>query len=110
MRVFAALAAAVIVFAPVADAAAGAGPGSRLSTVPRSTMLRIFSLSTLAAGTAAVHCALLYTDRRFAATAFYQASLNVFTIVGALSLWKFLGVYGFAIGYARARGCSSRIV
>src|SRR5205807_5826643 len=48
---------------------------------------------------AAVHCALLYTDRRFLPTAFYQAALNVFTIAGALSLWKFAGVYAFAIGY-----------
>jgi SAM-dependent methyltransferase len=31
------------------------------------TILRISALSTIAAGAAAVHCALLYTDRRFAA-------------------------------------------
>ena len=49
---------------------------------------------------AAIHAALLYTDRRFAPSAFYQATLNVFTIAGALSLWKFFGVYGFAIGYS----------
>jgi putative peptidoglycan lipid II flippase len=61
--------------------------------------LRILSLSTVAAGAAAVHYALLFTDRRFAPTAFYQAALNVFTIAGALSLWKFVGVYAFAIGY-----------
>jgi putative peptidoglycan lipid II flippase len=61
--------------------------------------LRIFSLSTIAAGTGAVQCALLYTDRRFAPTAFYQAALNLFTILGALSLWKPLGVYAFALGY-----------
>ena len=42
---------------------------------------------------------MLYTDRRFAPTAFYQAALNVFTIAGALCLWKFVGVYAFAIGY-----------
>src|SRR5262249_50659618 len=42
----------------------------------------------------------LYTDRRFAPSAFYQAVLNVFTIAGALSFWKFFGVYGFAIGYS----------
>jgi len=63
------------------------------------TILRILALSTLAAGVAAVHCALLYTDRRFAPTAFYQATLNVFIITGALSLWRFVGVYAFAIGY-----------
>jgi len=53
----------------------------------------------VAAGVAAVHCALLFTDRRFAPTAFYQAALNVFTIIAALSLWKLLGVYAFAVGY-----------
>jgi peptidoglycan biosynthesis protein MviN/MurJ (putative lipid II flippase) len=36
----------------------------------------------VAAGVAAVHCAMLYTDRRFGPAAFYQAALNVFTIIG----------------------------
>jgi putative peptidoglycan lipid II flippase len=63
------------------------------------TNLRIFALSIIAAGAGAVQCALLYTDRRFLPTAFYQAALNLFTIVGALSLWKLLGVHAFAIGY-----------
>ncbi len=63
------------------------------------TILRIVSVSSLAAGTAALHAAFLFTHRRFAATAFNQASLNVFTIIAALSLWRVMGVYGFAIGY-----------
>jgi putative peptidoglycan lipid II flippase len=63
------------------------------------TLLRIFALSTLAAGTAALYSALLYTDRRFAPAAFYQAAINVCTIAGALSLWKLLGIYAFALGY-----------
>ncbi len=62
-------------------------------------ILRILALSTAAAGVAAVHCAMLYTHRRFGPAAFYQAALNVFTIAGALILWKFVGVYAFAIGY-----------
>ena len=62
-------------------------------------IFRIVALSTVAAGSGAIHCALLYTARRFAPFTFYQASLNLFTIIGALSLWKVLGVYGFAIGY-----------
>jgi putative peptidoglycan lipid II flippase len=62
-------------------------------------ILRILALSTLGAGVAAVHCAMLYTDRRFGPAAFYQAALNVFTIAAALCLWKFVGVYAFAIGY-----------
>jgi putative peptidoglycan lipid II flippase len=75
-------------------------PGLDPDYLPISTnILRILSLSTLAAGLTAVQCALLYTERRFAPTAFYQASLNLFTIVCALALWNWLGVYGFAIGY-----------
>ena len=64
------------------------------------TILRIAAISSLPAGTAALHVAFLYTHRRFAATAFYQASLNVFAIACAIGLWRVAGVYGFAIGYA----------
>lgn len=62
-------------------------------------ILRILSVSTVAAGAGALYCALLYTDRRFAPTAFYQAALNACTIACALALWKPLGIYAFAIGY-----------
>jgi putative peptidoglycan lipid II flippase len=65
-----------------------------------TNILRILALSTVATGVGSVHCALLYTDRRFGPAAFYQAALNVFTIGGALILWKVVGVYAFAIGYA----------
>lgn len=67
-------------------------------------LLRILSLSTFFAGSAAVYWALLYTDRRFGLAAFYQAALNVFTIAGALCLWRFLGVYAFAVGYTVGAG------
>lgn len=73
-------------------------------------VLRILSISTVAAGAAAIHCALLYTDRRFAPTAFYQAALNLFTILGALTLWKLLGVYAFAIGYTAGAWAQLAIV
>jgi putative peptidoglycan lipid II flippase len=63
------------------------------------TILRIVSISSLAAGAAALYSAFLFTHRRFAATAFNQATLNVCTIIAALSLWRLVGVYGFAIGY-----------
>jgi putative peptidoglycan lipid II flippase len=97
--VLAGVAAVVIVTAPwlMRALAPGLDPAYLGNAV---TIMRILALSTLAAGVAAVHCALLYTDRRFAPTAFYQATLNVFIIAGALSLWKFAGVYSFAIGYA----------
>ena len=61
--------------------------------------LRILAVSPVAAGTSAVYCALLYTDRRFGPTAFYGASLNLFTVFAALSLWRVLGVYAFSLGY-----------
>ena len=95
---FSAIAAAVILAAPwlMRVLAPGLDPAYFAAAV---TNLRILSLSTIAAGTAAVHCALLYTDRRFAPTAFYQAALNVFTI-GAL--WRCGACWAcmrFAIGY-----------
>ena len=74
------------------------------------TVLRVLSLSTVAAGAGAVHCALLYTGRRFLPTAFYQAALNVFTIIGALSLWRVLGVYAFAVGYTAGAWAQLAIV
>jgi putative peptidoglycan lipid II flippase len=74
------------------------------------SILRVLSLSTIAAGAGAVHCALLYTDRRFLPTAFYQAALNVFTIIGALSLWRVLGVYAFAVGYTAGAWAQLAIV
>jgi putative peptidoglycan lipid II flippase len=67
-------------------------------------LLRILSLSTLFAGSAAVYWALLYTDRRFGLAACYQAALNLFTVAGALCLWKSLGVYAFAVGYTAGAG------
>ena len=72
--------------------------GRELGRIKTTQYLRIASLSTVAVGVAAIHSALLYTDRRFAPSAFHQATLNVFTIAGALSLWKALGIYSFAIG------------
>lgn len=72
-------------------------------------ILRILSISTMAAGVAALYSALLYTDRRFAPTAFYQASLNLFTILAAVSLWKVAGVYAFAIGYS-AGACAQLVI
>ncbi len=63
-------------------------------------LARILALSITAAGVAALYWALLYTERRFGPTAFYQATLNLATIVTAITLWKALGVYSFALGYA----------
>ena len=61
---------------------------------------RILAASTTAAGIAALYWALLYTERRFGPTAFYQATINLCTIVAAASLWRELGVYAFPVGYA----------
>jgi putative peptidoglycan lipid II flippase len=61
---------------------------------------RILALSTTAAGIAALYWALLYTERRFGPTAFYQATINLCTILAAVTLWSSLGVYAFPVGYA----------
>jgi len=98
-RVFFLLAVLIMVFAPWLIRVLAPGlDASYVSTAV--TILRIASISTLAAGTAALHAAFLFTHRRFAPTAFNQAALNLFTIAGALSLWRTAGVYGFALGYA----------
>ena len=96
---FSLLTLAIVLSAPwlIAVLAPGLDPRYYRTSV---AILRIAAFSIMAAGSAAINCALLYTDRRFAPFAFYQACLNVFTIAGAVSLWRVLGVYGFAIGYA----------
>ncbi len=96
--VFPAFAAVMVALAPwvMAVLAPGLGPDSFQAAVVN---MRILAISTAAAGVAALYSALLYTDRRFAPTAFYQATLNLCTSVAALTLWKLLGVYAFAIGY-----------
>ncbi len=98
VRLFGLLAACIILLAPVLIRLLA--PGLAAGYVDTAVIiLRIAALSSVAAGTAALHVAFLYTHRRFAATAFYQASLNVFTIGCAIGLWRTAGVYGFAIGY-----------
>lgn len=97
-RIFTGLAAVVMVAAPWLMRALAPGLDPQyLGTAVK--LMRILALSTPAAGIAAVYCALLYTDRRFAPAAFYQAALNLCTIACALTLWKLLGVYAFAVGY-----------
>jgi putative peptidoglycan lipid II flippase len=98
-RVFFLLAISMILGAPLLIRILA--PGLDVNYVPTAiTLLRIASLSCFAAGTAALHAAFLFTHRRFAPTAFYQALLNLFTVIGALSLWRVIGVYGFAVGFS----------
>ncbi len=73
-------------------------------------ILRIGAASSPAAGAAALYSAFLFTYRRFAWTAFNQACLNLFTLAGALGLWRVMGVYGFAIGYAAGAWAQLAIV
>ncbi|MGI8991353.1 MAG: murein biosynthesis integral membrane protein MurJ [Bryobacteraceae bacterium] len=97
--IFAFFAIGILLFAPRAIHLLG--PGLKPEYVPAAVnILRITSISTLAAGAFAIYSALLYTERRFGPPAFYQASLNIFTIVAAVALWRVLGIYGFAIGYS----------
>jgi putative peptidoglycan lipid II flippase len=98
VRVFGLLSVSIILLAPWLIRLLA--PGLDSSYVGTAvTILRISAVSSLAAGTAALYVAFLYTHRRFTPTAFYQASLNLLTIAGALALWRVVGVYGFAIGY-----------
>ncbi len=95
---FATLALAIVVCAPLLIRTLG--PGLQGDQIPVATnILRIIALTTLAAGVTALQSAILFTERRFGPTAFYQACLNIFTIAGALLLWPVLGIYGFALGY-----------
>lgn len=93
------LTAAVVLFAPLLIGALA--PGLEAGYVPAAEWnLRIAAVSILAAGSGAIRSALLYTDRRFAPSAFYQASLNICTVAGAVALWRILGVQSLALGYA----------
>src|SRR5579859_2187439 len=97
-RLFLGLTAAILILAPQLTRVLA--PGLPADFMPQAIMiLRIGSLSIMAVGIAAIHSALLYTGRRFAPSAFHQATLNALTIVCALSLWRVAGIYGFAIGY-----------
>jgi putative peptidoglycan lipid II flippase len=97
-RFFLGLTAAILILAP--QLIRVLAPGLPADFIPQAvTILRIGSLSIMAVGIAAIHSALLYTDRRFAPSAFHQATLNALTIVCAVSLWKVIGIFGFALGY-----------
>jgi putative peptidoglycan lipid II flippase len=107
--VFTGTAAALIVAAPWVMRALAPGLEAQYFDAA-VTILRVLSLSTIAAGISAVYCALLYTRRRFLPTAFYQASINGLTILSAFVLWKFFGVYAFAIGYTAGAWAQLAIV
>ena len=86
-------------------------PGLDAESFKRAVnLLRILALSTNASGIASLYWALLYTERRFGPTAFYQATLNACTIVAALSLWHAVGVYAFAIGYTAGAAVQLTVV
>ena len=95
---FASLAVGIVLCAPLLIRALG--PGLAHDQFPVAVnILRITALTTLAAGVTAMQSAILFTERRFGPSAFYQACLNTFTIAGALLLWPIAGIYGFAVGY-----------
>jgi putative peptidoglycan lipid II flippase len=97
-QVFLALTLGLVLFAPwlVRLLAPGLESASYVDAVG---LLRIGAMSTVAAGLSAMRSALLYANRRFAVPAFYQASINLFTMAGAFLLWRIAGIYGFAVGY-----------
>jgi putative peptidoglycan lipid II flippase len=96
--VFLTISVAVVVAAPWLMRALAPGLNAE-SFGAAVNLLRILALSTTAGGVASLYWALLYTERRFGPTAFYQATLNLCTVVAAVSLWRAVGVYAFAIGY-----------
>jgi putative peptidoglycan lipid II flippase len=99
VRVFGLLSVSMILLAPWLIAILA--PGLDAAYVGTAVnILRIAAVSSLAAGTAALYVAFLFTHRRFAPTVFHQAIVNLLTIIAALGLWHVLGVYGFAVGFA----------
>src|SRR5262249_9580252 len=96
--VFAVVTVAVLVSAPwlMRVMAPGLAPPVFEAAV---ALLRILSLSTVAAGSAAIYSAMLYTHRPFGPAAFFEAAMNTCTIIIAIGFWKILGVYAFAVGY-----------
>jgi putative peptidoglycan lipid II flippase len=95
---FLAISAAVVAGAPwlMRVLAPGLNPDALDAAI---NIARILALSTTAAGLAALYWALLYTERRFGPTAFFQATINICTILAAVALWREFGVYAFAVGY-----------
>jgi putative peptidoglycan lipid II flippase len=76
------------------------GPGlAREQHEEAVLLLRMVAPAVFFGGCSAIFSALLYTDRRFLTPALYQTCVNGAMIACALSLWKFLGVKGFALGY-----------
>jgi putative peptidoglycan lipid II flippase len=96
--VLAAISAAVFALAP--QFITLLGPGLAAEQHDQATLLlRVLAPGIFFSGTSAIFAALLYTERRFIIPAFYQACVNGATILGAMFLWKLIGVYGFAVGY-----------
>jgi putative peptidoglycan lipid II flippase len=97
LKLFSLLGVVVFAFAPVLVRLFA--PGLATDYYPIAVnLLRISAVTPVALGLASLYSALLYTDRRFAPSAFHQAVLNTFIIAGAILLWPTMGVYAFAIG------------
>jgi len=96
--IFAAVSAVIVLLAPAIISALGPGL-ARQQHDQAVLLLRLLAPATLFGGSSAIFAALLYTERRFLAPALYQACLNGGMIVAAISLWRVIGVYGFAAGY-----------
>ncbi len=90
------LAAAILASPIISLLGPGLAPDQHREAV---VLFRLASPAPLFAGGSALYAALLYTERRFFLPALYQACLNGCTIVFALTLWKLVGVQGFALGY-----------
>lgn len=70
------------------------------TTATATSLLRITALAIPAVSFSTLFTTLLYSERKFAFAAFHQGMVNVSTIAAALLLDRWLGAFGFAIGYA----------
>jgi putative peptidoglycan lipid II flippase len=62
-------------------------------------LLRALALAPAAIGCSFVFSALLFSRRAFLLPSIHNAVVNVATIIGALALHHYIGVFGFAVGY-----------
>ncbi len=80
----------VIAFAPGLDEQA---------TVLGTRLLQVFSLSLTGISASFVCSSFLFSRRKFLIPSLQHATVNLATILGALALYKYWGVYAFAVGY-----------
>ena len=69
------------------------------ATVLGTRLLQVFSLSLTGISASFVYSSFLFSRRRFLIPSLQHATVNLVTILGALVLYEYWGVYAFAAGY-----------